>query len=70
MLLVFAFLLTRTNVGFLGWAYVADSGVYIAASLGWLWMIEGQASTRWDLAGASLCLVGVTVILLGESIQR
>ncbi len=70
LLLLFAFLLTRIDVGFAGRAYAAYGGVYIAASLGWLWMIEGQAPTRWDLAGALLCLVGVTVILLGESIQR
>jgi len=40
-------------------------GVYIAASLVWLRVVEGIDPDRWDLAGAGLCLVGAALILLG-----
>jgi small multidrug resistance family-3 protein len=61
----FAWVLTRTDADFAGRAYAAYGGVYIAASLGWLWMVEGARPDRWDLAGATLCLTGAAVILLG-----
>ncbi|MDT8263395.1 hypothetical protein RQ832_09065, partial [Roseomonas sp. DSM 102946] len=38
-------------------------GIYIAASLFWLWGMEGVAPDRWDLAGSALCLLGSAVIL-------
>ena len=46
-LAVFALLLTRTETGFAGRAYAAYGGVYIAASLLWLWLIEGRMPDRW-----------------------
>ncbi|RVA45053.1 hypothetical protein EN929_25335, partial [Mesorhizobium sp. M7A.F.Ca.CA.004.11.1.1] len=42
----------------------AYGGIYIAASLGWLWLVEGVRPDRWDLAGAALCIAGASVILL------
>ena len=62
-LVIFATLLTRVDSAFAGRAYAAYGGIYIAASLGWLWAIEGQSPDRWDLAGASLCIVGAMIIL-------
>jgi len=64
-LALFAFLLTRVGAGFAGRAFAAYGGVYIAASLGWLWAVEGVRPDRWDLIGAALCLGGAAVILLG-----
>jgi small multidrug resistance family-3 protein len=63
-LALFAFLLTRTGAGFAGRAFAAYGGVYIAASLAWLWAVEGVRPDRWDLLGAALCLTGAAVILL------
>jgi small multidrug resistance family-3 protein len=40
-------------------------GVYIAASLLWLWLAEAQRPDRWDLIGATICLVGAAAILWG-----
>jgi small multidrug resistance family-3 protein len=48
-----------------GRAYAAYGGVYIAASLLWLWAVEGVRPDRWDLTGAALCLLGAVTILLG-----
>jgi len=62
---LFAFLLTRVDLELAGRAYAAYGAIYIAASLVWLWAVEGQAPDRWDLAGAVLCVLGAAVILLG-----
>lgn len=40
-LIGFALTLTRVETGFAGRAYAAYGGVYIAASLVWLWGVEG-----------------------------
>ena len=64
-LALFAFLLTRIDAAFAGRAYAAYGGVYIAASLFWLWIVEGTRPDRWDLTGAGICLMGAAVILFG-----
>ena len=62
-LCLFAWLLTRVEVEAAGRAYAVYGGVYIAASLLWLWGIEGHRPDRWDLAGAVVCLAGAAMIL-------
>ena len=62
-LIGFAFALTRVEAGFAGRAYAAYGGVYIAASLAWLWGIEGQRPTAADLLGATLAIAGAVVIV-------
>ena len=64
-LAAFAWLLTQVEAGFAGRAYAAYGGVYIAASLGWLWLIEGTRPDRWDMVGAIICLAGAGIILFG-----
>jgi len=62
-LIAFALALTRADSAFAGRAYVAYGGIYIAASLVWLWLIEGQAPTRSDLVGAALAISGALIII-------
>ena len=64
-LVAFAVLLTRIDAAFAGRAYAAYGGVYITASLLWLWLIEGARPDRWDLIGALVCLCGAAIILFG-----
>lgn len=64
-LAVFAYLLTLIQSDFAGRVYAAYGGVYIAASLTWLWIVEGTRPDRWDLIGAAICIAGAAVILLG-----
>ncbi|MCA1586866.1 MAG: hypothetical protein LC791_19545 [Acidobacteria bacterium] len=59
----FAFALTRVDSAFAGRAYAAYGGIYIAASLVWLWVMEGQSPTRTDLLGAALAIAGAVVII-------
>ena len=61
----FAGLLTLVEAPAAGRAFAAYGGVYIAASLGWLWAVEGVRPDRWDLMGGSLCLIGAAAILAG-----
>jgi len=62
-LIAFAWLLALTPADAAGRTYAAYGGIYIAASLAWLWLAEGVRPDRWDLAGAALCLCGASVIL-------
>lgn len=63
-LALFAWLLTLVDSEAAGRTYAAYGGVYICASLFWLWAVEGLRPDRWDLAGATICLVGAAIILL------
>lgn len=65
-LAIFAYLLTLVESDAAGRAYAAYGGVYITASIGWLWLIEGARPDRWDIAGMLLCLTGAVVILYGR----
>lgn len=62
-LVVFAWLLTLAPSDVAGRAYAAYGGVYIAASLLWLWLVERQRPDHWDLSGAGIVLVGAAIIL-------
>jgi small multidrug resistance family-3 protein len=59
----FAYLLALTPPTHAGRSYAAYGGVYIAASLAWLWLVEGSRPDRADLLGAVLALLGAAVIL-------
>lgn len=62
-LIAFAFALTRIDVDFAGRAYAVYGGIYIVASLVWLWAVEGKVPDRFDVAGALVCLAGAALIL-------
>ena len=64
-LIIFALLLTRIETAFAGRAFAAYGGVYIAASILWLWLIEGVRPDRWDLTGGVICIIGAMVIIFG-----
>lgn len=64
-LALFAWLLTLIDATAAGRAYAAYGGIYIAASLLWLWLAEGMRPDRFDLAGAAICVVGAGIILFG-----
>ena len=59
----FALALTRVDSAFAGRAYAAYGGIYIAASLAWLWVVERQVPSRADVLGAALAIAGALVII-------
>lgn len=64
-LILFAWALTWVDSQAAGRAYAAYGGIYIAASLVWLWAVEGLRPDRFDLTGAAVCLLGAGIILWG-----
>jgi small multidrug resistance family-3 protein len=64
-LCVFAYVLTLIDAEHAGRAYAAYGGIYILAALCWLWAWEGVKPDRFDLIGATLCLIGAVIILWG-----
>ena len=65
-LAAFAWLLTL-HPSAAGRTYAAYGGMYIAVALVWLHFVDGVNLTRWDVAGASVALVGMAVIALQPS---
>lgn len=64
-LVIFAILLTFSGSNAAGRTFAAYGGIYITASLVWLWAMEGMRPDRWDVAGAALCIAGAVVIMAG-----
>lgn len=62
-LAVFAVLLAITPPAHAGRSFAAYGGVYIAASLGWLWLVEKTRPDLWDILGGALALTGAALIL-------
>ena len=64
-LALFAYLLTLAPSDAAGRAYAAYGGIYIVASILWLWIAEGARPDRWDIAGGAICLAGAALVLFG-----
>lgn len=62
-LVAFAWLLTLAPSEHAGRAFAAYGGIYIVASLLWLWLAEGRRPDVWDLAGGGLALAAAAIIL-------
>ncbi|WP_250008093.1 YnfA family protein [Actinoplanes sp. M2I2] len=43
----------------------AYGGVFVAGSLAWAMVVDHFRPDRWDVIGASVCLVGVALIMYG-----
>jgi small multidrug resistance family-3 protein len=46
-----------------GRIYAAYGGVFVVLSVAWGWAIDGIAPDRYDWIGASICVLGVAVIM-------
>lgn len=46
-----------------GWILAAYGGIFVAGSLAWGMVFDGFRPDRFDIAGATLCLIGVAVIM-------
>jgi small multidrug resistance family-3 protein len=61
-LTAFAWLLTLHPTA-TGRVYAAYGGVYISVALVWLWLVDGEKPTMWDLVGGSIALFGMAIIM-------
>ncbi|MBY3086448.1 YnfA family protein [Rhizobium laguerreae] len=62
-LALFAWLLTLVPSEAAGRTFAAYGGIYILASLLWLWLVEARVPDRHDIGGALICLAGASLIL-------
>ena len=62
-LALFAWLLTLHPTA-AGRVYAAYGGVYVAVAIVWLWLVDGDRPTAWDLIGAAVAVAGMAIIML------
>ena len=48
-----------------GRVYAAYGGVYITVALMWLWAVDAVRPSVTDWVGVSVCLLGMSIIMLG-----
>jgi small multidrug resistance family-3 protein len=46
-------------------SYAIYGGIYIAAALAWMIIIDKHTPDRWDIAGVAISIAGAMVILFG-----
>lgn len=46
-----------------GRIFAAYGGIFIAGSLIWAAIFDGFRPDRWDIAGSTICIIGMTVIM-------
>jgi small multidrug resistance family-3 protein len=64
-LFLFAWLLSLHPAA-AGRTYAAYGGVYVAAAMVWLWLVDGVRPDRADLVGAAVTLAGMAIIAFGR----
>ena len=62
-LAAYGFVATLQDEAHFGRILAAYGGIFVAGSLAWGIVADGFRPDRWDLAGAALCLAGVSVIM-------
>jgi small multidrug resistance family-3 protein len=62
-LAAYGFVATLQEDADFGRILAAYGGIFVAGSLAWGMVADGYRPDRWDLAGATLCLAGVAVIM-------
>ncbi|MBG0740109.1 YnfA family protein [Paeniglutamicibacter antarcticus] len=60
---IYGFIATLQPDANFGRILAAYGGVFVAGSLLWAVLLDGFRPDRWDVIGASVCLVGVAVIM-------
>ena len=46
-------------------AYAAYGGIYIAAALVWMVLVDKHTPDRWDITGVAISIAGALVVLFG-----
>lgn len=62
ILIIYGILAAQQTATF-GRVYAAYGGIFIALSLLWGWVIDGQPPDRWDLVGAGMALLGAMILM-------
>lgn len=62
-LALYGFVATLQTSGDFGRVLAAYGGVFVAGSLLWAWAADGYHPDRFDVIGATICLIGMGVIM-------
>lgn len=62
MLFLYGVLPTQQHANF-GRVYAAYGGVFVVLSLLWGWWVDGVQPDRYDLCGAAVCVIGLSIIM-------
>ncbi|WP_067620541.1 YnfA family protein [Alicyclobacillus acidiphilus] len=65
LLFLYGVVATRQEFLSFGKVYAAYGGVFIVMSVLWGWVVAKDAPNLSEWVGAGICLIGVTVILIG-----
>jgi small multidrug resistance family-3 protein len=49
-----------------GRVYAAYGGIFVVLSILWGWAVDGWRPDRYDIVGAAIALIGVSVIMWGR----
>lgn len=63
LIMLFIWLLTL-HPGAAGRTYAAYGGVYVAIAIVWMWIIEHKSANLWEIAGVTISLIGMGIIVL------
>lgn len=61
----FGVVLAQVGDNLPGRSYAVYGGIYIAAALLWMIIIDKHSPDRWDVTGVALSIAGALVILFG-----
>jgi small multidrug resistance family-3 protein len=61
----FGLVLAQAGDNLPGRSYAVYGGIYIAAALMWLVVVDKHTPDRWDVTGVALSIAGALVILFG-----
>lgn len=62
-LAAYGFVATLQDDNNFGRVFAAYGGIFVAGSLAWGRVVDGFRPDRYDLVGATICLIGVAVIM-------
>lgn len=63
ILMLYGIIPTLQSFPSFGRVYAAYGGIFIALAVLWGWLVDRKAPDLYDLIGAFICLIGVSVIL-------
>lgn len=61
---IFAWALANVDIEFAGRAYAVYGGIYIISAVMWLWLVDKETPTQWDLIGTAVVLLGTAIIFV------
>jgi small multidrug resistance family-3 protein len=61
----FGLALAQVSGGLPSRAYAAYGGIYIAAALLWMIVVDRHTPDRWDVTGVAVSIAGAMIVLFG-----